>query len=416
MSTNDTSKTHQIVCVGGGAGGLSVASALLKQRPELDIAIIEPSEFHYYQPAWTLVGAGVYDAKATQRAEADCMPRQAHWIKQSVASFEPEQNQVTLEDGSAVGYQYLVVAAGIQLDWDKIEGLGDTLGKNGVTSNYSFDFAPYTWECIRNFRGGRAVFTQPAAPFKCAGAPQKILYLAADHFRRNGISADLHFCTAGGAMFGIPFYSKALVEVMADYGATPNYKHNLVAVDGPNKKATFEVGDDKKPTTLDFDMLHVVPPQSAPDFIKNSPLANDAGWVAVDAGTLRHDQYDNVFGLGDCTSTPNSKTAAAVRIQAPVAVANLLAVMDGNEPAQAYDGYASCPLTTSNGKVMMAEFTYGGTVAPNFPLDPRVPRRSYWWMKTTFLPKMYWDMVQGRPGPDWHAEREFPEVLPAIQP
>ena len=416
MATSETSETHQVVFVGGGAGGLSVASALLQQRPDLDIAVIEPSESHYYQPAWTLVGGGAYDIKATQRAEADCMPRQARWIKQRVTGFEPEQNTITLENGRTVGYEYLVVAAGIQLDWHKIEGLEDTLGKNGVTSNYSFDFAPYTWECIRNFRGGRAVFTQPAPPFKCAGAPQKILYLAADYFRRHGISAEMHFCTAGGAMFGIPFYSKALEKVIEQYGATPDYKHNLVAVDGPNKKATFEVGDEKEPTTLDFDMLHVVPPQSAPDFIKDSPLANDAGWVAVDAGTLRHEQYDNVFGLGDCTSTPNSKTAAAVRTQAPVVVANLLAVMDGNTPPQTYDGYASCPLTTSNGKVLMAEFVYGGKVAPNFPLDPRVPRRSYWWMKTTFLPKMYWDMVQGRPGPDWHVEREFPEELPAIQP
>lgn len=416
MSTNQTSTHHQVVIVGGGAGGLAVASALLKQRPELDIAIIEPSRSHYYQPAWTLVGGGAYDAKATRRAEADCVPRQAHWMKRCAATFEPEQNRVTLDDGSTITYQYLVVAAGIQLDWNKIDGLRDTLGKNGVTSNYSFDFAPYTWECIRNFRGGRAVFTQPPPPFKCAGAPQKILYLAADHFRRNGISADLHFCTAAASMFGVPFYSKALEQVMEDYGATPDYKHNLVAVDGPNKKATFEVGDEKKLTSLDFEMLHVVPPQSAPDFIKNSPLSNETGWVAVDVSTLRHNTYDNIFGLGDCTSTPNSKTAAAVRIQSSVVVANLLAVMDGNEPPRAYDGYASCPLTTSNGKVMMAEFVYGGTVAPNFPLDPRVPRRSYWWLKTTFLPKMYWDMVQGRTGPDWHAEREFPAELPVIQP
>ncbi len=417
MSTNATSqRSHQIVIVGGGAGGLSVASALLKQQPELDIAIIEPSESHYYQPAWTLVGGGAYDIKATQRAEADCLPPQAHWIKQSVAKLDPAQNQVTLKDGCSVGYQYLVVAAGIQLDWDKIVGLEATLGENGVSSNYSFDYAPYTWDCIRNFRGGRALFTQPAAPFKCAGAPQKILYLAADHFRRNSISADIHFCTAAGAMFGVPFYSKALEQVMAHYGAAPDYKHNLVAVDGQNKQATFEVGEDKTLTTLDFELLHVVPPQSAPDFIKNSPLANEAGWIAVDPSTLRHDHYDNVFGLGDCTSTPNSKTAAAVRIQSPVVVANLLAVMDGNTPSHTYDGYASCPLTTSYGKVLMAEFVYGGTVAPNFPLDPRVPRRSYWWLKTVLLPRMYWAMVEGRPGPDWHAEREFPEQLPAIQP
>ncbi|OWT54188.1 NAD(P)/FAD-dependent oxidoreductase [Candidimonas nitroreducens] len=416
MAANAGQRKHQIVIVGGGAGGLSVASAALNQRPGLDIAVIEPSESHYYQPAWTLVGGGAYDIDATQRAEADCMPRQAHWIKQRVATFEPDHNQVTLEDGSTVGYDYLVTAAGIQLDWGKIEGLEATLGKNGVTSNYSFELAPYTWECIRNFRGGKALFTYPATPIKCAGAPQKILYLAADHFRRNGIKADVHFCTAGNAMFGVPFYSEALDQVMAYYGAAPDYKHNLVAVDGPHKKAIFEVGDDKKRVAVDFDMIHVVPPQSPPDFIKTSPLANEAGWVAVNAGTLRHDKYANVFGLGDCTSTPNSKTAAAVRAQSRVLVPNLLAVIDGEEPAQVYDGYASCPLTTSKGKMMLAEFVYGGKITPSFPADPRVPRRTYWWMKTTLLPKMYWDMVQGRPGPDWHAEREFPKALPAIQP
>ncbi|MGB3288543.1 MAG: FAD/NAD(P)-binding oxidoreductase [Burkholderiaceae bacterium] len=407
---------HQIVIVGGGAGGLSVASAVLKQRPELDIAIVEPSESHYYQPAWTLVGGGAYDIKATRRAEADCMPRQAHWIKQRVVSFEPDQNQVTLEDGSALGYEFLVVAAGIQLDWHKIEGLQETLGKNGVTSNYSFELAPYTWECIRNFRGGKALFTYPATPIKCAGAPQKILYLAADHFRRNGISADMHFCTAGNAMFGVPFYSEALDQVMASYGAKPEYKHNLVAIDGPNKKATFEVGDDKQRSTVDFDMIHVAPPQSAPDFIKTSPLANEAGWVAVNAGTLRHDNYGNVFGLGDCTSTPNSKTAAAVRAQSRVVASNLIATIDGKEPVQIYDGYASCPLTTSKGKMMLAEFLYGGKIAPSFPADPRVPRRTYWWIKTTLLPKIYWDMIDGRPGPDWHTERDFPKKLPTIHP
>ncbi len=412
MSTNK----HQIVIVGGGAGGLSVASSLLKQRPELDIAVIEPSESHYYQPAWTLVGGGAFDVQDTRRSEADCIPAGAHWVKQRAATFEPEENQVTLDDDSTVGYDFLVVAAGIQLDWNKIEGLEDTLGKNGVTSNYSYNLAPYTWECVRNFSGGKALFTYPATPIKCAGAPQKILYLAADHFRQNGINADIHFCTAGAAMFSVAFYSQALDRVMTAYGATANYKHNLVAVDGANKKATFEVGDDKKRTELDFEMIHVVPPQSPPDFIKSSPLANDAGWVAVDAGNLRHEKYDNIFALGDCGSTPNSKTAAAVRAQSRVAAPNLLAAIDGKELPAAYDGYASCPLTTSRGKMMLSEFMYGGKIAPSFPMDPRVPRRSYWWLKKSYLPRLYWEMISGKPGPDWHAERSYPETLPDIRP
>lgn len=409
-------RKHQIVIVGGGAGGLSVASRLLNHRANLDIAIIEPSEYHYYQPAWTLVGGGAYSAEATRRAESQYIPKQAQWIRQRAVGFEPDANQVILDDGSRVGYDFLVVAAGIQLDWNKIEGLESTLGKNGVTSNYRYDLAPYTWECIRNLRSGRALFTQPAMPIKCAGAPQKILYLAADHFRRHGVKAEIHFYTPGPSMFGVPFYAKALDQVVAAYGAIPKYGHNLVAVDGPRRQATFEVGPDKKRVNVAFDMIHVVPPQSAPDFIKKSPLANEGGWVAVDKNSLRHEKYANVFGLGDCTSTPNSKTAAAVRSQTPVLVSNLLAALDGNAPTATYDGYASCPLTTSRGKVMLAEFAYDGAITPSFPLDPRIPRRSYWWLKRSYLPGLYWRMLGGDLGPDWHAKRKFSEAVPTFSP
>ena len=416
MTSVNAGRKHSVVIVGGGAGGLSVAGRLLNHRADIDIAIVEPSEHHYYQPAWTLVGGGAYSADATRRPESRYIPRQAAWIRQRAEAFEPEQNRIVLQDGSRVAYDYLVVAAGIQLDWHKIEGLEATLGRNCVSSNYRFDLAPYTWECIRKLGGGKALFTQPAMPIKCAGAPQKILYLAADHFHGHGVNVDVRFYTPGPSMFGVPFYAKALDQVMKAYGATPEFGHNLVAVDGPRKQATFEVGPDKKRINVSFDMIHVVPPQSAPDFIKTSPLANEAGWVAVDKSTLRHDSFANVFGVGDCTSTPNSKTAAAVRAQVPVLVTNLLAALNGKPQTATYDGYASCPLTTSKGKVLLAEFAYDGTITPSFPVDPRVPRRTYWWMKKHFLPYLYWRMLGGDMGPDWHARRRIKEALPSFVP
>ena len=416
MSQNNSETSLDVIVVGGGAGGLSVASALLKQKPDLNLAVVEPSEHHYYQPAWTLVGGGAYDIEDTRHPQSRHMPAGAEWIKTRAAGFEPENNVVVLEDGRRLGYRYLVMAAGIQLDWDRIEGLTDTLGKNGVTSNYRFDLAPYTWQCVQALKGGKALFTQPPMPIKCAGAPQKILYLAADEFRRRNVKADLRFFTPGGAMFGVPFYAEALDKVMAAYGAKSEFGHKLVAVDGPNKRATFEVGENSERVDFDFEMIHVVPPQSAPDFIKRSPLANDGGWVDVDKNTLRHTRYDNVFGLGDCTSTPNSKTAAAVRAQAPVCAENLLAVIDGRPLPASYDGYASCPLTTSRGKVLLAEFCYDGAIAPSFPLDPRKPRKSYWWLKKSYLPALYWRMLGANFGPDWHKPRQFDKGLPKITP
>lgn len=419
MTGSGSTSAFDVVVVGGGAGGLAVACGLLKKRPSLSIAVIEPSDYHYYQPAWTLVGGGAYAQEKTRREESELIPRGAAWIKQRVAVFEPEARRVLLEDGSAIAYGHLVVAAGLQLNWNKIEGLEATLGNNGVTSNYRYDLAPYTWECIRTLKSGAALFTQPPMPIKCAGAPQKIMYLAADHFRRTGVRAEISFLAAGAAMFGVPFFSQALDEVVADYGITKKFGHNLIAVDGNRRKATFEVVDKnvKSQVVLDFQMLHVVPPQGAPDFIRSSPLADQSGWVSVDKFSLRHTQYAHIFALGDCTTTPNSKTAAAVKNQAPVVTDNLLSAIDGKELTARYDGYASCPLTTSRGKVMLAEFCYDGVVTPSFPVDPRVPRRTYWWLKTSFLPFLYWQIVvRGRPWPVTHKGREFSSAVPPMTP
>ena len=406
--------SHVVVIIGGGAAGATVASLLLKKRPDLDVAIVEPSETHWYQPAWTLVGGGAFDMRDTSRPMAACLPGKANWIRGRASGLDPDNHQVLLDDGRRVEYRFLVVAAGLQLDWHRIEGLEATLGKNGVTSNYQPGMAPYTWACIQAFSGGRALFTQPPMPIKCAGAPQKILYLAADRFRRRGTSAELSFHTPGAAMFGVPFYSRALERVVAEYGIRPAYGENLLAVDGPARKAVFAVGQGEQATRVEhgFELLHVVPPQSAPDFIKSSPLADAGGWVSVDKHSLRHTRFENVFGLGDCTSTPNSKTAAAARAQAPVVATNLLDALEGRPCGASYDGYASCPLTTSVGKIMLAEFIYDGVVAPSFPLDPRRPRRAYWWLKKSYLPALYWGMLRGKLGPDWHAARQFPETVP----
>ena len=418
ISTSSLRK-HTVVIIGAGTGGTTVAARLRRAQPNLDIAIIDPSPYHYYQPAWTLVGGGAYKAETTRRDVRACLPQGVRHVCAAVSALHPDEKQLELADGTRLAYDFLVVAAGIQSNWDAIEGLADALGKNGVTSNYRYDLAPYTWELVRNFKGGTAIFTQPAGAVKCPGAPQKALYLSADNFRKRKLRADIQFRTAGAAIFGVSFYSQALEKVMDSYHAQVKFGQHLVEVRGAENIAIFEstVEGQAVREEIHYDLLHVVPPQSAPDFIRQSVLADAAGWLEVDKHTLRHTRYANVFGLGDCTSSPNSKTAAAIKSQAPVLVSNLLQVLQGLGNAESYDGYAACPLTTSVGKVMLAEFTYGGVITPSFPADPRVPRRSYWWLKRSFLPFFYWNiLLKGRNVPVTHKTREFPVGVPSVQP
>ena len=410
--TDTGDATFDVVIVGGGAGGIAVAASLKARTRDLEIAVIEPTDIHYYQPGWTMVGGGIFEPAETAKTMGSLIPQGVHWIKSAVAAFEPGDNAVILDGCRVVKYDRLVVCPGLKLDWAAVEGLEETLGRNGVTSNYRYDLAPYTWELVQGLKAGRALFTQPPMPIKCAGAPQKALYLSADHWHRTGVLDDIeiHFCNAGGVLFGVKDYVPALQSYMDKYRAHLDFFHNLVAVDGPARRATFEVKKPESPperVTMDFDMMHVCPPQTAPDFIRVSPLADAAGWVDVDQATLRHKTHDNIWSLGDAMNAPNAKTMAAARKQAPVVAENIVADIGGHEAVAQYDGYGSCPLTVERGKIVLAEFGFGGVLKPSFPrllLDGTKPSRLAWLLKERILPPIYWKaMLRGR---EWLARPE----------
>ncbi|MBO9475679.1 TIGR01244 family phosphatase [Shimia sp. R10_1] len=415
----DTGDAHfEVVIVGAGAGGIAVAASLKARQSGLNIAVIDPADIHYYQPGWTMVGGGVFEAQTTAKTMGSLIPKGVHWIKSAVAAFEPENNAVILDGCRVVKYDRLVVCPGLKLDWAAVEGLEETLGRNGVTSNYRYDLAPYTWQLVQELQEGCALFTQPPMPIKCAGAPQKAMYLAGDAWHRNGRlkHIDIQFMNAGGVLFGVKDYVPALSQYVEKYDATLNFFHNLVAVDGAAKTATFKVAQpdtDPAEVTVDFNMMHVCPPQVAPDFIRVSPLADAAGWVDVDQATLRHRSYDNIWSLGDVMNAPNAKTAAAARKQAPTVADNIVADIAGRSPTSAYDGYGSCPLTVERGKIVLAEFGYGGVLKPSFPtflLDGTKPSRAAWFLKETMLPPIYWKaMLKGK---EWLAKPEKIKVAP----
>lgn len=400
-----SSKIYDVVIVGGGSAGIAVAAALRKRQKHLGIALIEPSDTHYYQPGWTLVGGGVLPQNATSRPMQSVIPQGVTWLKTAATTFEPDNHRVQLANGEDISYRALVLCPGLYLDWAAIPGLCESLGQHGVTSNYRFDLAPYTQKLTKALSSGRAIFTQPPMPIKCAGAPQKAMYLSCDEWRKAGhlqaINTEFH--AAGNVLFGVAAYVPALMEYVKRYHIQLNFESTLISVDGPAKTARFEHKHADGTTEIherSFDMLHVVPPQRAPDFIKNSPFAATNGYVAVDEAKLHHPVYKNVFALGDACAAPNAKTAAAIRQQAPVVACNLLAFLN-NKPLPAYySGYGSCPLTVARNRIVLAEFSYGGKITPTFPtwlINGTKPTRAAWFLKETVLPRFYWQgMLKGR--------------------
>jgi sulfide:quinone oxidoreductase len=397
---------YKILIIGGGTAGLTVA-ARLQRAGETGIAIVEPSEKHFYQPLWTLVGAGCVGKAATMRNEADYIASGVTWIKDSACEISPDTNSIATGAGARISYDFLIVAPGLELDWDAIPGLRESVASGAVSTNYTYENAPRTWDLIRNFKGGTALFHMPGTPIKCPGAPQKIMYLAAHHFQRDKISANLIYGSALPGIYGIKEYAEVLDKVVARYGIDARFNHDLVEMRPEQKEAIFVLKTDpeKRRVTIPYDLMHVAPPQRAPEFIRKSTLpSQDApglGWVEVDQYTLQHKRYSNIFALGDVANTPNAKTGAAAIKQAPVLVNNLRAVMRGAVPSARYGGYVACPITTAYGKLLLCEFDYSGKPTPTLPLvDTIAERYDTWLLKRYGLPWLYWNvMLRGRDVP-----------------
>lgn len=404
------SRDHKVVVVGGGSAGLSISHQLLRSGRFVqdDIAIVDPAKWHYYQPGWTLVGGGLKTKEELRRPMQSLISPRFKFYNEAVGSFSPEANQVTLANGDRLSYEQLVVVPGISVNFDSIAGLRQALDNPDslVSSIYGYDYCDKVFKTFERLGQGSAIFTQPAGVVKCAGAPQKVMWLALDHWKRTGrynpsdranSPINITFATGLPTMFGVPKYSAKLEELRKERGVEGLFQHDLVAIEG--NTAVFARPDGQDKVKRHFDLLHVVPKMGPYAFVKGSALADAAGFVDVDNGTTQHKKYPNVWSVGDASSLPTSKTAAAVTAEAPVLVHNLLQSMDGKKPDSIYDGYTSCPLLTEYGKVMLAEFKYGGVPKETFArfgIDQAVPQRPFYWLKREFFPWVYFNyMVKG---------------------
>jgi sulfide:quinone oxidoreductase len=397
----------RIVIAGAGAGGLAMANRLAAALDGAEITLVDARAAHYYQPGFTLVGAGLKPLSYVVSRTRDYMPRGVNLVEEEAVEIDPEANVLVTASGQRLAYDYLIVATGLELHYGGIEGMDIKLiGMDGIGSVYaSPEAARATYEQMSAFAdsGGIGLFGRPAGEMKCAGAPLKYAFLTEDTLDRRGnrTKAELTYFAHAKSLFSVPIVAEKVRMLFGERGINTQYEHVLKAIDPGRRVATYATPEGDVQHGYDF--IHVVPPMRAPAVVRNSPLpwqegpwAPD-GWMEVDRATLRHARYPNVFAVGDVAGVPKGKTAASVKWQVPVVTDHLIKEIDGSESQLAFNGYTSCPLITRVGRAMLIEFDYNDNLVPSFPglIAPLEELWVSWVMKETALKPTYLAMLRG---------------------
>ena len=402
-----TQTNARIVIIGAGAGGTSLANRLVRRLDGAQITLIDPRAQHLYQPGLTLVATGLKPANYVTSKTTDWLPDDVTLVREKAAAIDPEAKTVTTDSGQVLEYDFLVVAPGLILDHDAIEGFSlDMVGQNGIGALYAGpEYAARTWQAASKFteEGGVGLFTRPETEMKCAGAPLKHTFLIDDITKRagNGGKIDMHYAAPQTSLFGVPIVAEKVRMLFQDRGIDSHYQHTLKSIDASAKRATFKTPDGMD--EIAYDYIHVIPPQRAPEVIRQSGLSwadkwTDQGWVECDKASLRHLRYPEIWALGDVAGVPKGKTAASVKWQVPVVEDGLVSAIEGTEPTATYNGYTSCPMITQVGRAMLVEFDYNNDLVPSFPgiIAPLEELWISWLMKEVALKATYNAMLRGR--------------------
>lgn len=399
IPTAGEKRHHQVLIIGGGNAGVSLAGRLRRYRVK-DIAVIEPRSRHLYQPLFSHIAGGTADALEAVRLQSAVTPKGVTWIQDKATDVSTESRTVLLESGSAVTYDHLVICPGIQNDWTAIPGLKEAMEGPHGASNYEYELAPKAWKLFRDLTHGTVVFTQPPGPASCDGAAQKPMYLACDHWQRQGVLKDIRVVLAVSTptIFGMELIDEELGRKIDEYGIEVRYSTELASVDPEGRTVDLENTVTGASETLGYDVLHAVPPQSAPEWLKTTDLpaaGNPGGFVEVDPVILRHTRFPAIWSLGDAASTLNSKSGAALRMQTKVLAKNLRAVLKGKKPTAEYNHYSACPFVVSRNTVVFSEFDDKYSPMPTIPgwNNLAKERRLTFIAERVILPKVYWNLI-----------------------
>ncbi|MBN2905071.1 MAG: NAD(P)/FAD-dependent oxidoreductase [Rhodobacteraceae bacterium] len=398
----------RIVILGAGAAGTAIANRLVDRLDGAKITIVDARKRHLYQPGFTLIAAGLKSQDYSVSRTGDWLPRDIDWIEDAAAEIDPVAKKVVTAGGKTIAYDYLVLATGLKLDWDAVEGFSmDLVGTNGIGAVYAGPEQAYaTWGAMDRFtdEGGKALFFRPATEMKCAGAPLKYTFLTDDYARKKGSRGrvEITYAAHSNSLFSVPIVHEKVRMLFEDRGVKTHYNHVIKAIDPGKKIATFATPEGD--VEMDYDFTNVIPPMVAPDVIRNSDLAwqtgkwVDQGWAEVDPQTLRHARFPEVFAIGDSAGVPKGKTAASVKWQVPVAEDHIVADIAGRLSPAIYNGYTSCPLITRVGRAMLVEFDYRNNLTPSFPgvIAPLEELWISWLMKEVALKATYNAMLRGK--------------------
>ena len=404
------SKALKVVVIGAGLAGLAAINRLSKSLPNAELILVDKKKEHHYQPGFTLLASGIWnDVNEVIYRNKDYIPSNVRWVQSYVKAFDPDNNQLTTENDEVISYDYMVVATGLRLGYDKIKGLDvNQIGTKGLGSVYGGpEMARKTWDAMEEFTktGGRAIMTLAPTFMKCSGAPLKMTFMLEDALKRAGrteLDTQINFYSPNDSIFSVPWVSDDVKRRWKDeLSISPQLRfwRKLIAIDMDKKIATFE---DKEGKTYQekYDFLHIVPPMFAPDAVLNSKLVVtdgvQKGWLDVNKETLQHNRYPNVFGLGDINGTPRGKTAATIKRSAPIVVHNLLNVINGKKPDQYFNGYTSCPMVLRKGAALLIEFDGDANYDPTFPgVDPLKDSYFAWFIEDLLLKPAYLSVAKG---------------------